>query len=413
MVVFLLSPPSSVARVIKPKSPTVREWNPPNWGTSQQQIRMQHPKAYDQSGVCAGWRVPYQTFFFSLLSPHSPPLGYRCADGTLWLNVRTLLHPPSSPPPAFVLVRQEKLWLTPGRNPVAATIYREGTQSHLHLELMRNGSMGARVGGEPEKRREGYSPFLKKIHFLLGESHSFLSEWRKNEGRGKTVEDVTQIPPNPTHKDKKLSSKMKKLTQIEFNRLEYSWACSYPTFLLLPREHYQPSVPVTVSCAPRITQSLIKILQSCRIDPGASVIEEQCRTITLLLLQFVPLEGSLPWGLGMAEQDLIWVRRHLRIRRGRGRVVNTIMVGNNCNKAGETVWERFDWPPMGKRGWEDADEARIHNINSSWAAQSGTGNHMVYQRHQRCSRSNGTKKCRRAQKHPSGRQRVRRHCKTM
>lgn len=80
------------------------------------------------------------------------------------------------------------------------------------------------------------------------------------------------------------------------------------------------------------------------------------------------------------------------------------MVGNNCNKAGETVWERFDWPPMGKRGWEDADEARIHNINSSWAAQSGTGNHMVYQRHQRCSRSNGTKKCRQAQKHPSGRQ---------
>lgn len=44
---------------------------------------------------------------------------------------------------------------------MAATIYREGTQSHLHLELMRDGSMGARVGGEREKRREGYSPFLK------------------------------------------------------------------------------------------------------------------------------------------------------------------------------------------------------------------------------------------------------------
>lgn len=29
--------------------------------------------------------------------------------------------------------------------------------------------------------------------------------------------------------------------------------------------------------------------------------------------------------------------------------MNTIMVGNNCNKAGETVWERFDWPPMGKK----------------------------------------------------------------
>lgn len=129
IVEFLLLPPSAVGRVIKPKSPTVREWNSPNRGLQNQPIRTQHPKAGYQSGVCAGWRDPRETFFFffsPLHFPHSPLLGYHCADGTLWLNVR----PPTPPPPRVCSGAAEKLWLTPGRNPVAATIYRKG-QSHI------------------------------------------------------------------------------------------------------------------------------------------------------------------------------------------------------------------------------------------------------------------------------------------
>lgn len=67
IVEFLLSRPSTVVRVIKPKSPTVREWNPPNWGTSQQLIRRQHWRAGNQSGVCTCWLFfPYS--FLILLS---------------------------------------------------------------------------------------------------------------------------------------------------------------------------------------------------------------------------------------------------------------------------------------------------------------------------------------------------------
>lgn len=56
---------------------------------------------------------------------------------------------------------------------------------------------------------------------------------------------------------KKRILKYEKLTQIKLYRLKFSRACSFFP-LLIPRAHYQPPFPVTVSWAPSITQPLIK-----------------------------------------------------------------------------------------------------------------------------------------------------------
>lgn len=155
IVEFLLSRPSTVVRVIKPKSPTVREWNPPNWGTSQQLIRRQHWRAGNQSGVCTCW------LFFSLLFPHSPLLSYPCADGTLWLNVRMFLHPPHPHTPnphlpTFVLVRQKNCgWLL--EETLWRLLFIGKGQSHICIWSL----WGTEVQRENEKMLEGYSPFLK------------------------------------------------------------------------------------------------------------------------------------------------------------------------------------------------------------------------------------------------------------
>lgn len=139
---FLLSTPWTVVRFIKLESPTVRERYAPNWGTLQQPIQTEHRQAGVLSGALLQVMLTnHSKLFFLSLSLHSPVLTYLDADRVFWLNVRTAVLPQccshTLPSPGY-FGTVEKLWLTPGRNPLATAIYREGTQSHLHLELMRD-----------------------------------------------------------------------------------------------------------------------------------------------------------------------------------------------------------------------------------------------------------------------------------
>lgn len=145
------------------------------------------------------------TFFFPTLSSFSSPQLSLC-----WWNSLTerenVPAPPSpphpQPPPSYVCSgAAEKLWLTPGRNPVAATIYREGTESHLHLELMRDWS------AEGEREDAWRIQSISKINKLLLQQPMWFSsrtnkEWTRERG-GETAEDNIQIPPFFTHKVKK------------------------------------------------------------------------------------------------------------------------------------------------------------------------------------------------------------------
>lgn len=139
---FLLPTPWTVVRFIKLKSPTVRGRYAPNWGTLQQPIKTEYRQAGVLSEACSRscWRIT-QNFFSPLSSLHSLLLTYLYADRVLWLNVRMAVFPQcfsqTLPSPGY-FGTVEKLWLTPGRNPLATAIYRERTQSHLHLELMRD-----------------------------------------------------------------------------------------------------------------------------------------------------------------------------------------------------------------------------------------------------------------------------------
>ena len=135
---FLLSTPRTVVRFIKLKSPTARERYAPKWGTLQQPIGTEHRQAGVLSAACSRscWRIT-PNFFFSVLPSLLISMLMEYSDWMWeWLYCHSVALTLS--PPLVILVRERKLWLTPGRNPLAAAIYREGTQSHLHLELMRD-----------------------------------------------------------------------------------------------------------------------------------------------------------------------------------------------------------------------------------------------------------------------------------
>lgn len=132
-------------------------------------------------------------FFFCL---HSPLRTYLYADRVLWLNVRTVVLPQccsrALPSPGY-FGTIEKVWLTPGRNPLATAIYREETQSHLHLELMR----------ERKTERERERSMKDTVNFWINNlshypSHFYPGQIKEERGgkkgkAGGSVRDFVQI----------------------------------------------------------------------------------------------------------------------------------------------------------------------------------------------------------------------------
>lgn len=280
IVKFLSSTPWTAVRFIKLKSPTVKERYTHQTGAgrnSQWRHCTKTQASYQQPALGCG-DESLQTFLSLSLSPYSPLVTYLYADGVFWLNARMAVLPQycshiRSSLGYFGVV--EKLWLTPGRNPLAATIYREGTQSHLHLQLMRDRNM------KKEWEKAWRIQSISEINNLSSNLSNFFPGQIKEEKvrgkkRGCSVRETSSrffffsfflfFPINIKEKE----------TSPEMRRADPNWIKSIwilLSLLFLQCTRYYPPFPVTVSWAVCITQLLIKILRSYSIDSCAAIIE--------------------------------------------------------------------------------------------------------------------------------------------
>lgn len=104
-------------------------WNNQSWRTPIKQASNQNPALNDADESLTFFSPPFS--FFYIYVENILTWMWECLN---CLNVACTISPSTG---YFgVLV---KVWLTPGRNPLAIAIYREDTQSHLHLELMGEG----------------------------------------------------------------------------------------------------------------------------------------------------------------------------------------------------------------------------------------------------------------------------------
>lgn len=223
----------------------------------QQPIKRQHCHTGSLSGArwWSRWRIT-QNF---LLSLHSTLRTYRYADGVRRLNLSMAALPPCCSPTLPSLGyfgTVEKLWLTPGRNPLATAIYRE-------RDTVKFASGAYEREKDVERTREGawriQSIFwINKLSYYL--SHFCPGQIREERGekRGKQVAAQERLWPDSPFLP------ISENTHLEIRQADPNWIKSIWILLslLFPQcTQYYPPFPVTVSWAVCITQLLIKILR--------------------------------------------------------------------------------------------------------------------------------------------------------
>lgn len=128
------------------------------------------------------WRIAHNFFFF--LTLHSLLLTYLHADRGFWLNVRMAVLPKccshTLPSPGYFGML-EKVWLTPGRNPLATAIYREETVTF---------ASGA-YEGERERKREAWriQLILEINNLSCNPSYFFPGQIKEERGVGSRQEE--------------------------------------------------------------------------------------------------------------------------------------------------------------------------------------------------------------------------------